>query len=114
MVSQTSKVNWRDQTVIALGLAHRFSTGMTAYAGFNYARSPGPPETLTPLLTAIAQRHLTGGLAWRFADGWTAGSAFEYQIGRRVACRNPNVPLGESAEERSRYIAINFMLGRRW
>lgn len=114
LVSQTSRIDWRDQVVVALGLAHRVSEALAAYAGLNRARSPVRSETLTPLLAAIAERHLTGGLAWRLADGWAASCAFEYQQQRRVDYRNPNLPLGESAQERSRYLAINLMVSRRW
>lgn len=113
-ISQTSWVGWRDQVVVAAGFAHSLSDRLTAYAGLNYARNPGPLETLTPLLAAIADRHVTGGLALRIAEGWVASGAFEYQLDKRVRYSNPNIPLGTKAEERSRYIAIHFMLGRRW
>lgn len=113
-ISQTSWIGWRDQVVIAAGLAHSLSDRLTAYAGFNHARSPAPRETLTPLLAAIAERHVTGGLAWRVAEGWVASGAFEYQLDKRVRYSNPSSPLGTNAEERSRYIAIHCMLGRRW
>jgi long-chain fatty acid transport protein len=113
-ISQTSWVGWRDQVVIAAGFAHSLSDRLTAYAGLNLARNPGPPETLTPLLAAIADRHVTGGLALRVAEGWVASGAFEYQLDKRVRYSNPNIPLGTNAEERSRYIALHFMLGRRW
>ena len=113
-ISQTTWVGWRDQVVIAAGVAHSPSDLLTAYAGFNYARDPAPPETLTPLLAAIANRHVTGEIAWRVAEGWVASGAFEYQLDKRVRYSNPNLPLGANAEERSRYIAIQCMLGRRW
>jgi long-chain fatty acid transport protein len=114
VVSQTSRIDWRDQVVVALGLAHSISDGLTAYAGFNHARNPVRRETLTPLLAAIADNHVTGGFAWRFTAGWAASGAFEYQVLSRSRYRNPDVPLGDTAEERSRYIAITFMLSRRW
>jgi hypothetical protein len=52
--------------------------------------------------------------AAQLADGWTASGAFEYQLDKRAAYSNPNIPLGSNAEERTRYIAIHVMLGRRW
>lgn len=114
VVSQTSRVDWRDQRVVALGLAHTLSDALTAYGGYNHARNPTRPETLTPILAAIAKRHATGGLAWRASDGWLATAAIEYALSSRVRYRNPNVPLGDNAEERVRYVAMHFMLGRRW
>ena len=113
-ISQTSQVGWRDQVVSAIGLAHQLSDAFTAYAGFNHARNPAPNETLTPLLAAIATRHVTGGFAIRLDDGWVASSALEYQLLQREAYNNPNIPVGMPSEERSRYVALNAMVSRRW
>ncbi len=113
-ISQTSRVDWRDQVVTAIGIAHTLSDRLTAYAGFNHARNPAPPETMSPLLAAIGTRHATGGFAYRVDDDWVTSSALEYQFLNRVAYNNPNIPLGGPAEERSRYIALSLMLSRRW
>jgi long-chain fatty acid transport protein len=113
-ISQTSRVDWRDQTVSAAGVAHALSDKLTAYAGFNHARNPTPSETLTPLLAAIGTRHATTGFAYRLDEGWLASAALEYQFRNRVVYSNPNIPLGAQAEERSRYVALNFMVSRRW
>lgn len=114
VLSQIADVGWRDQLVVALGLAHRLSDRFTAYAGFNYGRDPTSRATLTPLLAPIADRHVTGGLAWRLSEAWTASGAVEYQPQRRVRYENSASPLGIGAEERSRYVALHFMGGRRW
>ena len=113
-ISQTARVDWRDQTVTAIGVAQALSDKLTAYAGFNHARNPAPSETLTPLLAAIRTRHATSGFTYRVDDGWLASGAIEYQFRNRVVYNNPNIPLGAPAEERSRYVALNCMLSRRW
>lgn len=113
-ISQTSRVDWRDQVVTAVGMAHALTDRFTTYAGFNYARNPAPPQTMSPLLAAIGTRHATGGFAYRVDDDWVASGAFEYQFLNRVAYSNPNIPLGGPAEERSRYVALTLMLSRRW
>lgn len=113
VVSQTSAVGWRDQTVLALGVAYRVTPAVTAYAGVNRARNPAPAATLTPLLAGIAENHLTAGLSWDHADGWRVGTAIEYLRTKRVRYLNPSFPLGES-EERTRYVALHAMVSRRW
>jgi len=113
-LSQTSAVNWRDQVVVALGLAYRSSDRLTVYAGFNDARNPTPRETMSPLLAAIGSRHVTGGFALRVADGWVASGALEYQFSAREAYDNPHAPLGEGAEERNSNITVHVMLSRAW
>jgi long-subunit fatty acid transport protein len=113
-IRQTSHVGWRDQWVSALGLALELSQQITVYAGFNHARNPAPPETLSPLLAATGTRHATTGVACRGNDGWSASGALEYQFGNRVTYTNPNLPLGAPAQERTRYVALNLMVSRRW
>jgi long-subunit fatty acid transport protein len=76
VLSQTAHVGWRDQVVIAVGLAQSFTDRLTAYGGFNYGRNPAPRDTLTPLLAPIGEYYVTGGLAYRITDGWAASGAF--------------------------------------
>ena len=114
IIAQTSRVGWRDQLVIAVGLAQSLTDRLTGYAGFNYARNPAPSETLTPLVVAVGERHATAGLAYRITEGWAASGALEYQFPNRVSYNNPNFPLGQNAEERTSYIALDLMISRRW
>jgi long-chain fatty acid transport protein len=53
-ISATSTLDWRDQFVLALGVAWRLDPTTTLYARLNGARNPIPPGHLSPLL-AIAK-----------------------------------------------------------
>lgn len=113
-IESESPVRWRDQTVIAIGIAYALSDDATLRAGFNYGRNPAPPETMNPLLASIGERHFTAGASHRLRGGWEVGGGLEFQPTARVRYTNPAAPLGIGAEERTSYVAFHSMLSRRW
>ena len=62
--------NWKDQTVLNLGLAWKASELMTMRAGVNLSDNPVPGSTVNPLFPATVKNHYTLGLGYRFS---TAG-----------------------------------------
>jgi long-chain fatty acid transport protein len=112
-LSQTAPVDARDQWVFALGLAYASSASLTFYGGINYARSPIPPQNLTPLLAPIGELHLTAGFKRALSPAWSISGALEYLAPNEVSYNNPVSPLGPSTERLS-YVALHLMLGRRW
>ena len=113
-ISQSSALNWRNQTVVSLGIAHVLNERTTLRAGFNYGRNPVPMETMSPLLASIGERHFTAGGSYRMSNGWELGGGVEYLPRASVSYSNPGAPLGVNAEEHVNYIAAHFMLSRRW
>lgn len=113
-LSQTQATEWKNQTVIAIGMAHTLDARTTLWAGYNYGRNPVPARNANPLLAAIAERHLTCGASRQIDDVWRFGGAVEYQPGAKLTYTNPALPFGPDAEERNRYIAFHAMLSRRW
>jgi long-chain fatty acid transport protein len=115
-LQRTTPLNWKDQYVVALGVAHDCTEALRVYAGFNLANNPVPSETLTPLLSpAIAQKHVTAGASYRFAGGWRLSGGALYVFPERVTYTNPSVAfLGTSAEERIEYVGVNAMISREW
>lgn len=109
----SGNLHWRDQTVVAVGIAQDFSERLMLYGGFNYGRNPAPGDTLSPVLAPIGQRHITCGMAWRVNDGWRASAGIEYLLPERVAYSNPDLPMPPS-EERLEYAALHFVLSRLW
>lgn len=109
----SGNLNWKNQTVVAIGIAHDLNERATLYGGFNYGRNPAPAQTLTPVLAPIGQRHLTGGGAWKLNDRWRASAAVEYLFPESVIYANPEIPVPSSAE-RLEYVAFHFLLSRRW
>ncbi|OYU46164.1 MAG: hypothetical protein CFE44_03605 [Burkholderiales bacterium PBB4] len=57
--------NWKDQTVVNLGIAWKANDALTLRAGVNLADNPVPDTTVNPLFPAIVKNHLTMGLGYR-------------------------------------------------
>lgn len=57
--------NWKDQTVLALGVQYKLSTNLALRAGYNHASNPVPDSTLNPLFPAIIETHYTLGFGYR-------------------------------------------------
>ncbi len=56
--------NWKDQTVVQLGVANRITDALTVRAGFNHGADPVPDNYLNCLFPATVETHLTLGLSW--------------------------------------------------
>ena len=57
--------NWKDQTVINLGVAYKTSEKLTLRAGVNLADNPIPTELTNPLFPAIVKEHYTAGFGYK-------------------------------------------------
>jgi long-subunit fatty acid transport protein len=113
-LSQTSVTNWRDQTVVALGLAVNLNDRTRLLAGINHGRNPIPPENLNPLLASINETHITLGLHRVEKEGWDWFGGVEWALPNTVTYTNPALPFGPDAQARSAYLAFHFMASRRW
>jgi long-chain fatty acid transport protein len=114
VLQNTASLNWRNQTVVALGLAYSLNDDTTLLAGYNYGRNPIPSQTTTPLLAAITSNHLTFGVGRRVSREWTAVVGVEYDLPTQVTYTNPEQPFGTGVQERNEVIALHFMMSRRW
>ncbi len=110
----SNSLNWRDQHVIAVGVEHALNPRLRLRAGFNYARTPVPPETMQPVLAAIHERHITGGVGYDLDRHWKLSGAFELQPGNRVTYTNPGLPFGVDTVARNRYIGLIGMVSYLW
>ncbi len=107
-------LDWRDQTVYAVGMAHDLNARWRLYGGLNYAANPVPGRTTSPLLAPIGEWHATAGARWRAAPGWDWSGTLELLKPKTVNYTNPDLPFGPDARARSHYLALHVMLGRRW
>jgi long-chain fatty acid transport protein len=57
--------NWKDQTVLNLGLAWKTSEQLTIRAGLNLADNPIPDATVNPLFPATVKNHATLGFGYQ-------------------------------------------------
>ncbi len=113
-VQFTSAHNWRDQYVLAAGLAYEWNDDLLLRAGYNYGRNPIPRRHLTPFFPTVAEHHVTTGFSYRLAPRWAVESALEFQLNNRVSYTNPDFPFGQNAEEEYEVFLLHIMLSRRW
>jgi long-chain fatty acid transport protein len=112
-VQSSASLDWKNQFVFAVGAAWQIDP-VTLYAGFNYGRNPIPASRTSPLLAAIGEEHLTGGMAYQFNAGWSASLSVEYLRDKEVTYTNPQMPFGPGAQERTGYTALGVQLSRQW
>lgn len=56
-------LDWRDQYVVALGVAYEPTARWTVMGGYNYGNNPVPDKRLNPLLAPTTEHHVTLGRA---------------------------------------------------
>lgn len=110
----TSSLNWRDQYVVAVGVAYDATERTVLRAGYNYGRNPIPERTLNPLLAVFAQHHVTAGGGYEISRKWRTDLAVEYIVNGEVTYDNPELPFGPGAREEGELIAFHFMVSRTW
>jgi len=57
--------NWKDQTVLNLGMAWKANEALTLRAGVNLADNPIPDTFVNPLFPATVKNHVTLGLGYQ-------------------------------------------------
>lgn len=110
----TATNEWRDQYVIALGIAWDATERLVLRAGYNYGRNPIPSRHMSPLLAASAEHHFTAGGGYAFGSRWRTNLAVEYTRGKKVTYDNPELPFGPGAQEVAETIAAHMMVSRVW
>lgn len=72
--------NWTDQNVYVLGaeFAPQGEDGSVWRAGLNYARSPIPDATLSPIFAATNELHYSLGYEQRLSDEWSMLGGVSY------------------------------------
>jgi len=105
---------WRDQYVLAIGVAYELGADTTLWAGYNYAGNPVPDRHLNPLLAQIGRHHLTAGAEHRLTDHWRMAGAVEYQVNEKRTYDNPDLPFGAGAQEELEYLGLHAMVSRVW
>jgi len=106
-----ASADWKDQWVVATGIAYNWDDRTTLYAGHNYGQNPIPRQNSSPLLAGILEHHLTFGAARKIDQNWllTGGIEWMLPVGEKYTS-----PLFGEAEIRNEAIFFHFMLSRRW
>lgn len=107
----TNPADWKDQWVVATGVAYTWSDRTTLYAGHNYGKNPIPRQNSSPLLAGILEHHLTFGAARKIDQNWLMTGGVEWMLPVR---EKYNSDLLGDSEIRNEAIFLHFMLSRRW
>ena len=65
-LDMTMRQDWKDQNVLMLGAAYKYTPQLTLRGGINVANNPVPNDVTNPLFPAIVKNHLTGGFGYAF------------------------------------------------
>jgi long-chain fatty acid transport protein len=77
--------NWKDQTVLNLGLAWKTSDQLTLRAGVNLADNPSPDMYVNPLFPATVKEHYTLGLGYQITPKSDFNAAVTFAPSTTVA-----------------------------
>jgi len=113
-LSIPATLNWKNQWVIATGLAYTLDEQTTLYAGYNYGSNPIPKNHTTPQLAGILEHHITLGAAYRWSPEWTFTGGLEYDPRVKVNYTNAELPFGSNTQLRNEALFLHFMVSRRW
>jgi long-chain fatty acid transport protein len=93
-------MNWKDQWVYAIGVEYAVTPVHTLRAGFNFAKSPVPDDSLNPLFPATVEKHLTVGYGATIGK-WLFDVAYEHAFENTQTNENTNLaenPFGAGLE----------------
>lgn len=110
----SSRLDWDDQYVLALGLEWNLSTVTRLRAGLDLPSDPISHETLSPLLNLVQKEQITAGFARDLGHGWLFEFAAQYQLPHEITYTNPTLPFGEDSKLDYSVLGLVFSLGRRW
>jgi long-chain fatty acid transport protein len=114
MLDIRNELNWRDQYVIAVGLAYEPEPEWILRAGYNYANNPIPKKNLSPLLGTITQHHATLGAGYHPGNHWMFDAALEYDVPAEVNYSNQSAPFTQDARQKLSTLALWLSVSYRW
>lgn len=113
-IRSTAQSQWRNQVVLATGMAYRYDDKTTLYAGYNYGKNPIPKAHTNPLVAGIFEHHVTFGAAYQYSPLWKFTSGIEYDARKKVDYTNTELPFGADAQLTNEAIWLHFMASRTW
>lgn len=73
-------LQWRNQYVIALGVAYDVNKRLRIGGGYNYGNNPVPKHTMDPIIADIVEHHLVGGVKYQFTEALSLDGTFLYAL----------------------------------
>lgn len=112
-VDATIPVDYRDQTVLAMGLQIDWSDRTVVRLGTNISRNPAPRSTMTPTLNLIEKWEVDAGFTRKLDDHWELAMGLQYQPPDSIRYDNDVTPIGPSKETYG-VVALTIQVGRHW
>ena len=107
--------NWRDQFVVALGVAYEVIPAVfTVRGGYNYSNNPSPSATFSPAIQVPFEHHLTAGAGYKFARHWELDAGVVYAFEKKVTYTNQQLPFGQNATESPSGFSVDVTVGYRF
>jgi len=113
-ISQSQQLNWKNQTVLAIGSEYKNTDNSVIRFGFNIANNPVPKNFESPTLSAIATKHITAGYNHTFNQDWKLSAAIEYQLPEKHTYSNNKLPFGQNVSIELDVLIIHIMLSNTW
>ncbi|WP_324779743.1 OmpP1/FadL family transporter [Thiobacillus sedimenti] len=88
--------DWKDQVVVSLGLAYKFSDAFTGRVGYNYGKNPIPDTYVNYLWPAIVENHYTAGFGYAVSKQSEINFGLSYAPEVSVTGTGPNPPQGNN------------------
>ncbi|HKY91883.1 MAG TPA: outer membrane protein transport protein [Nevskiaceae bacterium] len=104
-------LDYRDQVVLALGLAIDVTPRTTVRFGANISRNPAPAATMQPTGNLIERWEVDAGFTHRFDESWELAMGLQYQPPDSIAYDSP---LFDDAKEHYGVTALTIQLSRHW
>ena len=70
--------NWKDQTVVSVGGAYKYSDGLTLRAGYSHASNPIPDAYVLPIFPATIEDHFTAGFGYQISKNTSLDAAVSH------------------------------------
>lgn len=108
-MTDIAPLRWRDQFVYRGGFEYLLGAGFAARAGYTYARSAVPPETMTPLTAAIFEHKISAGLGYQ-RDRYHVAAAWQWSLPAKQTVQASALRDGEYSQTSVLVSAHSFQL----
>jgi long-subunit fatty acid transport protein len=99
-------LQWRDQWIARFGVEYALADEWKIRAGYSWASSIVPQETLTPLTALLPEHTVNAGLGWKRGP-WTVDLGWEWQLPRREAVNRTDLSTDQ-------YLGSSTKVGVQW
>ncbi|TRZ64974.1 hypothetical protein D4R20_02015 [bacterium] len=89
------QLQWKDSYLFKIGGEYDFCKCITARIGYIFGSNPIPETTITPIIPAVLEHHITAGASFNLTPNFTINTALELGINNKVYGDNPHLLASE-------------------